>query len=476
MARAPSRCLLMPPLHQLFLSSLLLFLLLRPSHSQSGYVQDGFSWSQQFPTPSTTSFWPGRYGASSALTSSGNVALLGGLSIPLNATSTSSTPYTLYNDIQLSSSVGTTFVGTQIAAFTPRFFHASALTSAGSILLIGGFSLASGSASSISSLRDTWYSTDGLAWLAGSQMPWSRGRGAHDVDADLSSLIFYVTCGYTQDPGIIGQTLNDVWKTPDAGNTWQIATVNAPFQSRAFHAGLVRQGALYVVGGATYSSGTGWTPCNDVWVSYDQGTTWGAQLSTSDTSFLSRFLQSSLSYNNDDLFFMAGVSISPSFNLLNPLAGNPTVYSDVWESTDAAQTWQQTNPTSIFGPRFSAPALISGQDLLIMGGVNASGAFLQDVWMTVLPQDGSTSSGVVVAAIVGTLSGILMVVVVVIRRMQDRFIKGPLAHPQPPTPIFASAHSLTPLPRCLSITGGVVVSGRTEASLKAELASDSQKA
>ena len=419
----------------LLLLSLLLSLVPSPTHCQSGYVQTGYAWSQQFPTISTSSLWPGRYGASSALTSAGNVLLLGGLSIPLNATSSSSTPYTLYNDVQMSTSVGTTFVGTETAAFSPRFFHASALTSAGSILLIGGFSLTSGAASSITSLRDTWYSTDGLSWLAGSQMPWSRGRGAHDVDADLSSLIFYVTCGYTQDPGLIGQTLNDVWKTPDAGNTWQIATVNAPFKTRAFHAGLVRQGALFVVGGATYSAGTGWTACCDVWVSYDQGTTWGAQLSTSDTSFLARFLQSSLSYNNDDLFFMAGVTIPAAFNLLNPLVGSPTVYSDVWESTDAALTWQQTNPTSIFGPRFSAPALIVGQDLLVMGGVDGSGVYLQDVWMTVLPQDGSTSSGVVVAAIVGTLSGILMVVVVVIRRMQDRFTKGRTTHT--PHPLVA---------------------------------------
>ena len=300
--------------------------------------------------------------------------------------------------------------------------------------------MTSGDPSTISSLRDTWSSSDGINWNVGSQMPWTRGRGGHDVDVDTASLIFYVSCGFSQDPGQSNRaTLNDIWKTPDAGNTWQVATTAAPFASRAFHAGMVRQGALFIVGGATYISGYGWSPCNDVWVSYDQGTTWGAQMSSTPYSFLSRFLQSSLSYNNDDLFWMAGISIPRTFNLLNPLAGgNTTFYSDVWESTDAGQSWQQTNPTSVFGPRFSAPAVILGQDLVLMGGVNGSATveLLQDTWMTVLPLDASSSSGVVVAAIVGTLSGILMMVVIVIRRMQSKFA-----------------------------TGGIVVSGKTEAQL-----------
>ena len=412
---------------------LLLVLLLLPSFvsPQSGYVQVGYSWTQQFPQLTSPSLWPGRYGSSAAITSAGNIVLLGGLAIPFN-TSSPSTPFTLYNDVQMTSTVGTTFVGTVTAAFTPRFFHSSALTSAGSILLIGGFTLTSADPSTISSLRDTWYSSDGLKWSVGSQMPWTRGRGGHDVDADTTSLIFYVSCGYSQDPGQAKTTLNDIWKTPDAGNTWQVATTAAPFTSRAFHAGMVRQGALFIVGGATYVSGYGWAACNDVWVSYDQGTTWGVQVSSTPYTFLNRFLQSSLSYNNDDLFWMAGISISRGFNLLNPLAGagmansSVVVYSDVWESTDAGQSWQQTNPTSVFGPRFSAAVVILGQDLVLMGGVNgsATGELLQDAWMTVLPLDATSSSGVVVAAIVGTLSGILMLVVVVIRRMQDKFTKG----------------------------------------------------
>ena len=104
-------------------------------------MQVGYSWTQQWPQSAASSLWPGRYGASAAITSAGNVVLLGGLSIPFNtSTTSSSTPFTLYNDVQMSSTVGTTWVGTVAAAFTPRFFHASSLTSAGSVILIGGAS------------------------------------------------------------------------------------------------------------------------------------------------------------------------------------------------------------------------------------------------------------------------------------------------------------------------------------------------
>ena len=405
-------------------------------HAQSGYTQEGFPWSAQTqPAP-----WPGRYGASAAVTSQGAFVMLGGLNIT-NLSSPSSATFTLYNDIQQSTSTGSTFVTpAPNAPWSPRFFHSSALTSSTSILLIGGFTLTPVTATTpatspptISSLKDTWYSVDGITWSEGSTMPWARGRGGHDIDSDPNSLIFYLTAGLATDPGYVDQLFNDVWKTPDAGTTWQIATTAATFSPRVFHNNLVRQGVLYVIGGITkVASGSGWTACQDVWMSVDQGTTFNQQMpSNQDFSFMARFLTSAIVYNNDDLFYMAGVAVTPAFSLLSPLApyttsngtSLPTIYSDVWESTDAGLSWQQTNPTSVFGPRFAAPVVILNQDLLVMGGCN-NVSCLSDVWLTVLPLDGQSSDGTVVAAIVGTLSGILMVVVVVIRRMQDRFAKG----------------------------------------------------
>ena len=415
-------------------------------HAQSGYTQEGFPWSSQ----SLSAPWPGRYGASAAVTSQGAYVLLGGLA-STNLSSATSANFTLYNDVQQSTSFGQTFVTpAPNAAWSPRFFHSSALTSSGSILLIGGFTLtptstnasSSGSLPALSSLKDTWYSPDGLTWSQGSTMPWTRGRGGHDIDSDPNSLIFYLTAGLATDPGYQDQLLNDVWKTPDAGTTWQIATINAAFSARVFHNNLVRQGVLYVIGGLTKSKVGGWMACQDVWMSVDQGTTFTLQMpSNQDFSFMARFLTSAIVYNNDDLFYMAGMSVTPSFSLLAPLAPytnttaatnstnqtattvTPTLYSDVWESTDAGLTWQQTNPTSVFGPRFSAPVVILNQDLLVMGGCG-NVSCPSDVWLTVLPLDGQSSDGTVVAAVVGTLSGILMIVVLVIRRMQDRFAKG----------------------------------------------------
>ena len=427
---------LLPPL----LCLLLLFSTPYLSLAQSGYTQEGFPWTSQ----STAAPWPGRYGASAAVTSQGAFVMLGGLN-STNLSSPTSATFTLYNDIQQSTSYGATFVTpAPTAAWSPRFFHSSALTSSGSILLIGGFTLTplataapSNPLLSISSLKDTWYSVDGITWSQGSTMPWTRGRGGHDIDSDPTSLIFYLTAGLATDPGQTDQLLNDVWKTPDAGTTWQIATVSAAFSPRVFHNNLVRQGVLYVIGGLTKSTaaGGGWMACQDVWMSVDQGTTFTQQMpSNQDFSFMARFLTSAIVYNNDDLFYMAGLTVTPAFSLLAPLAAYtnrstnattvPVVYSDVWESTDAGLSWQQTNPTSVFGARFSAPVVILNQDLLLLGGCTPNASCTNDVWLTVLPLDGQSSDGTVVAAIVGTLSGILMIVVIVIRRMEARFAKG----------------------------------------------------
>ena len=425
------------PLSHLLPRLLVLLSYLSFCHAQSGYTQEGLPWSvQSQPAP-----WPGRYGASAAVTAQGAFVMLGGLAIS-NLSSATSSNFTLYNDIQQSTSTGATFVTpAPTAPWSPRFFHSSALTSAGSILLIGGFTLTpltttspSTSPPTVSSLKDTWYSVDGISWSQGSTMPWSRGRGGHDIDSDPNSLIFYLTAGLATDPGYQDQLLNDVWKTPDAGTTWQIATITATFSARVFHNNLVRQGVLYVIGGLTKTATGSWTACQDVWMSVDQGTTFTQQMpSSQDFSFMARFLTSGIVYNNDDLFYMAGLSVSPTFTLLSPLApyfnstanqtATATIYSDVWESTDAGLSWQQTNPTSVYGARFSAPLVILNQDLLLMGGCS-NVSCLSDVWLTVLPLDGQSSDGTVVAAVVGTLSGILMIVVVVIRRMEDRFAKG----------------------------------------------------
>ena len=427
----------------LLFTLLLLLSLLSPASAQSGYTQEGLPWTAQSqPAP-----WPGRYGASAAVTSQGAFVLLGGLNIS-SLSSTVPVTYTLYNDIQQSTSAGATFVTpAPTAPWSPRFFHSSALTSSGSILLIGGFTLAPLNASdpltsrrpAISSLKDTWYSVDGIVWSQGSTMPWGRGRGGHDIDSDPTSLIFYLTAGLASDPGYADALLNDVWKTPDAGTTWQIATLQAAFSPRVFHNNLVRQGVLYVIGGLTKSTSGQWTAAQDVWMSVDQGTTFTLQMPAGqDYSFLARFLTSAIVYNNDDLFYMAGLSVTPAFSLLTPLASytyfnstvnatvtmTPTLFSDVWESTDAGLSWQQTNPTSVFGPRFSAPVVILNQDLVLLGGCNNASSCLSDAWLTVLPLDGQSSDGTVVAAIVGTLSGILMIVVIVIRRMESRFAMG----------------------------------------------------
>jgi len=389
--------------------------------SQSGYIQTGLQWSQTYSGVITPTPWQGRYGHSIAMTANSALLIIGGLTnSSMNNFTGSAT-----NTVQRSINEGLTWQPTITGTFSPRFFHSSTLTSAGTVLLIGGFSLSqSNPASPPGVLVDTWYSKDGEVWSAGSQMPWSRGRGGHSVTTDSTSTLLYVTGGLTMPY----QCLNDVWKTPDGGLTWQIATINAPFTPRAFHGSVVRLGTLFILGGANIAAASmTWTGLNDVWTSVDQGSTWN-QLPEPLPYLPMRILSAIICYNNDDIYLIGGVNIPKKFTLSNPfslLMGNQTttqtVFNDVYTSSDAGLSWIQTNPTSVFNARFGLGVAVLGQDLTIIGGVNQQGDYMNDVWMTILPKDSSGSDGTILAAIIGSLSGIFLIFIILLRRFQTRF-------------------------------------------------------
>ncbi len=57
---------------------------------------------------------------------------------------------------------------------------------------------------------------------------------------------------------------NDVWSTAD-GNVWKQETASAPWSPRAYHAVLVHEGRLWVIGGGNYVPK--YHALNDVWAS-----------------------------------------------------------------------------------------------------------------------------------------------------------------------------------------------------------------
>ena len=167
---------------------------------------------------------------------------------------------------------------------------------------------------------------------------------------------------------------NDVWKSTDGGATWtQVTTSASPrFPARYGHSSIVMGDAIYVVGG---NDGT--NTLNDVWKSTD-GTTWTnvTQSTATNQKFTPRFEHSSVVIvegPHKGMYVIGGQSVSGSASYLN----------DVWKSTDGA-IWTQVTGTAQFSKRanHSSVAISSGphQGMYVIGGIDASTGFLDDVW------------------------------------------------------------------------------------------------
>ena len=102
------------------------------------------------------------------------------------------------------------------------------------------------------------------------------------------------------------KTYNDVWKSCD-GESWQQVTANAPWQARAGLAATVHNGTIVVAGGCYNIPNSGTPPkrgfFNDVWRSDDNGQTW--QVATKAAPWSGRSGPRLVSFK-DQLFLVAG--------------------------------------------------------------------------------------------------------------------------------------------------------------------------
>ena len=182
-------------------------------------------------------------------------------------------PFTRLNEVWQSADLGETW--TQATNATdPRFLARSAAASvvlgnagAAKLYVIGGYDSVSGN-----DLDDIWESSDGTSWTqvnasaaASDKFP---GRSDHSaaVVSEAGGDTIYVIGGSRG-----GNSRSDVWKSVDQGATWDpVTTTNTKFSDRADHASVVRDGELYVIGGAKNATEL----FNDVWKSADGGRTW----------------------------------------------------------------------------------------------------------------------------------------------------------------------------------------------------------
>lgn len=234
-----------------------------------------------------------------------------------------------------------------------RSQFASVVLHDSSILVMGG-------AGPGTEANEVWRSTDaGKTW--NEQTPhagWAPRYGqaaAVLTDGSIVSL-----GGYNLSSG---QYVSDVWRSQDLGATWVNQTLAAPWIARRglFCVGL-SDGSI-VIGGGSGSAGAVWY--NDVWRSTDQGVTWTRQ--NAGTAWAARtFFGSCLL--PDGSIVIAGGSIH----------GNQ-YYADVWRSTDQGISWTEPTGLAAWGPRTNISLVVlPDNSLCVLGGYN--GAELNDVW------------------------------------------------------------------------------------------------
>ncbi len=222
-----------------------------------------------------------------------------------------------------------------------------------------------GRLSDASASREVWSTRDGQSWQCQTdQAPWDARLGAAGVVFQNQIwLLGGVRRYYDGGPADL---LSDVWKSSD-GRHWQRVTPQAPWAPRAYHAAVVHQGKLYVLGGGNYQPE--YQAHGDVWSTAD-GEHWTRL--TPQAPWPPRIWFSGVAFR-DRLWVLGGWSNHPFAN-----------HNDVWHSADGAH-WQRLETETCWTPRHEHSAFVFQDALWVTAGHAAPLA--NDVWRLDLPPD-----------------------------------------------------------------------------------------
>ena len=265
------------------------------------------------------------------------------------------------------------------APWAPRMNHASVVFD-GKIWLLGG----SDPINSYIQKNDVWFSADGETWQAATlNAPW-EARESHSVVAFNGKMWLFGGWHYS---GLEGEeylhAFNDVWSSTD-GVTWT-PEPQAPWETRYGFGTAVYQDKIWVVGGEIFSSGgvKADGESNDVWFS-SNGTEWTQ--ATASAAFPARFAHQCVVFDGA-LWLMGG------------LDGSTTETNDVWRTYNGTD-WTQYTGTVPWAARSYFAAVNHNNRIWVVGGYGAEGTPLQDVWyfgfpikrhtLTYLPSPGGT--------------------------------------------------------------------------------------
>jgi Kelch motif len=159
---------------------------------------------------------------------------------------------------------------------------------------------------------------------------------------------------------------NDVWSSDD-GKVWHRATEHADWSPRGYHAAVVHDGKMWVLGGGNYLPK--YRDSSDVWSSAD-GVHWSR--ATEAAPWHPRLWFSSVAYR-DRIFVLGGWSNNPSQN-----------WGDVWHSRDGKE-WTELKSDRIWKARHEHSAYVFQDKIWVVGG--HARPLSSEVWSLQLPKN-----------------------------------------------------------------------------------------
>jgi hypothetical protein len=195
---------------------------------------------------------------------------------------------------------------------------------------------------------EVWSSTDGVHWKqAAKKAGWSPRIAAGAVVFHGKMWILGGTENYYF--GNDKSLKNDVWSSAD-GKQWKLEIGNAPWPARAYHAAVVHDDRIWVIGGGNYVPE--YHALNDVWCSSD-GAHW--KKVTDNAPWHPRIWFSSVVYRNH-IWVLGGWSNNPSQN-----------WGDVWYSRDGKH-WKRLHSDVIWKERHEHSAYVFQDKIWVTAG------------------------------------------------------------------------------------------------------------
>jgi hypothetical protein len=212
---------------------------------------------------------------------------------------------------------------------------------------------------------EVWSSSDGRKWeRVTDRAGWSPRLAAGAVAFKGRLWIL----GGTEDYyfGDDASLKNDVWSSAD-GKEWRREVANAPWTPRAYHAAIVHDGKVWVLGGGNYVPH--YQARNDVWSSAD-GVHW--ETVTEHAPWSPRIWFSAAVYRGR-IWVLGGWSNNPSRN-----------WDDVWSSRDG-KDWTRLRSNVVWKARHEHSAYVFRDKLWVVGG--HAQPLNSEVWSLDVPRD-----------------------------------------------------------------------------------------